>query len=63
LAGNPVKKLTNTRQRTRMAHKHVRAFNLSRCPQCQSVKLPHRACPNCGYYRGREVVSKEEPAT
>lgn len=24
------------------------------CPQCQKPKLPHRVCPNCGYYDGRD---------
>ena len=26
------------------------------CPQCKSPKLPHRACSNCGTYKGREVI-------
>ena len=26
------------------------------CPRCRSAKLPHAACPQCGYYRGRQVV-------
>ncbi len=26
------------------------------CPQCGEVKLPHRVCPNCGFYRDREVI-------
>ena len=28
----------------------------SYCPQCKSPKLPHRACPKCGTYKGREIV-------
>jgi len=26
------------------------------CPQCHEAKLPHRVCPNCGYYDGKDVV-------
>ena len=29
------------------------------CPQCGEVKLPHRVCGNCGYYRNREVLEVE----
>ena len=29
------------------------------CPQCGEVKLPHRVCPNCGYYKNREVLETE----
>ena len=21
------------------------------CPKCHAVKLPHRACPKCGFYK------------
>ena len=26
------------------------------CPNCGDVMLPHRACPACGYYKGRQVT-------
>lgn len=29
------------------------------CPRCGEVKLPHRVCPNCGYYKDREVIETE----
>ncbi|MDO4552805.1 MAG: 50S ribosomal protein L32 [Bacillota bacterium] len=32
---------------------------LSVCPQCHEPKLPHRVCPNCNYYNGKEVVASE----
>ena len=30
------------------------------CPQCHSQRRPHRVCPTCGYYDGREVVHVHE---
>jgi large subunit ribosomal protein L32 len=26
------------------------------CPKCEQQRLPHTACPTCGYYHGRVVV-------
>jgi large subunit ribosomal protein L32 len=26
------------------------------CPKCKTPKLPHRVCPSCGVYNGRQVV-------
>jgi large subunit ribosomal protein L32 len=31
------------------------------CPHCHAPKLPHRVCPSCGYYNGREVVAPPAP--
>ena len=56
----PVKKLTKSRQGKRLAHYKLRPLYLSRCPFCGSAKLPHRACPSCGYYKGRQVVGSKE---
>lgn len=33
---------------------------LSRCTNCGELKAPHRVCGNCGYYKGREVISHAE---
>ena len=30
--------------------------SFSKCTQCGELKVPHRVCPNCGYYKGKEVV-------
>ena len=30
------------------------------CERCNEPVLPHRVCPNCGFYQRREVVHMEE---
>ncbi len=30
--------------------------NLVACPQCHELRLPHRVCLKCGYYKGKEVT-------
>jgi len=30
------------------------------CSNCGDMRLPHTVCPNCGHYKGREVISVEE---
>ena len=32
----------------------------TRCPECGEATLPHHACPNCGYYKGRKVIETDE---
>ena len=32
---------------------------LSRCGKCGGLKLVHRVCKACGYYKDREVIKKE----
>ena len=32
---------------------------LSKCTQCGELIMPHRVCPVCGYYKGKEVVKVE----
>lgn len=55
----PKKKLTKARQGGRSAHFALKAPSLSRCPECNSPRRPHRACPVCGSYRGRKVLDIE----
>jgi len=30
---------------------------LNSCPQCAVPYVPHRVCPACGYYKGRQVIT------
>ena len=31
-------------------------MQLSDCPRCTNLVPQHTACPNCGTYKGREVI-------
>lgn len=30
--------------------------NLTDCSNCKEKRMTHHACPNCGHYRGRQVI-------
>ncbi|NLW56693.1 MAG: 50S ribosomal protein L32 [Firmicutes bacterium] len=56
---NPKGRSSRTQKRLRRTHWKLKTSTVSRCGQCQAPKLAHRACPSCGYYRGRQVVAVE----
>ena len=56
----PKRKLSKGRRDRRRAHDHLTALNLTQCPNCGEMRLPHTVCPNSGHYQGREVVVVEE---
>lgn len=57
----PKRKYAKARQGKRRAHLGLKPPVLIECPQCHSPKLPHRACPTCGSYAGREVIEIKSP--
>jgi large subunit ribosomal protein L32 len=52
----PKRKTSKARKRKRRTHWKLTVPNLVECPQCHELKLPHRVCPACGYYKGEKVV-------
>ncbi len=58
---NPKRRHSKARTATRRAQYKVRSLPVTQeCPNCSSDKILHRACPNCGHYRGRAVVERTE---
>jgi large subunit ribosomal protein L32 len=53
---NPKRRHSKARKNKRRAHDHLTAPTLMECKNCHEMKLPHRVCPHCGYYKGREVI-------
>ena len=43
----------------RSANDRIATAARSVCPKCGEVKLPHRVCPSCGFYKEREVIETE----
>lgn len=43
-------------RRKRAAWARLDSPSRMECPQCHEPKLPHRVCPECGYYKNREVI-------
>jgi large subunit ribosomal protein L32 len=52
----PKRKISKGRRNRRRAHDFLTPRNLTRCTNCDAMRLPHTVCPECGYYRGREVI-------
>ena len=53
---NPKRRHSSTRRDKRRSHDFMVAPQLSNCSHCGSAGLPHRICPECGYYRGKQAV-------
>ena len=58
----PVKKVCRSRIRSRRSHSRLKATHYSICKKCESPKLPHAACDNCGYLNPKITlnIAREE---
>jgi large subunit ribosomal protein L32 len=57
----PKKRTSRARRDKRRAQHGISPPRLNECPRCHSPRLPHRVCPECGTYAGREVIKPEIP--
>ncbi|MFP4616802.1 MAG: 50S ribosomal protein L32 [Candidatus Paceibacterota bacterium] len=49
-------RINRSQTRSRRSDKGHKKQTLIMCPECGSRKLPHRACENCGMYKGKMVI-------
>lgn len=56
----PKKRKSASRRDMRRANWKLEAPTMVECPHCHALTLPHRVCPSCGYYDGKEVVKVAE---
>jgi large subunit ribosomal protein L32 len=55
----PSKSRTHRRRKANMV---LKAPRLVECGNCGNLKLTHRVCPKCGFYRGAQVFEPEAMA-
>lgn len=56
----PRRKTSRARRDKRRTHWKVSLAGLTTCSNCSEPKLPHRVCPHCGYYKGKQVTIPKE---
>ncbi|MBZ9573016.1 50S ribosomal protein L32 [Patescibacteria group bacterium] len=54
--GVPKQRHTKSRRNKRRMHIFLKTPSLVTCPKCGKPMRPHTVCPNCGYYKGAEVI-------
>lgn len=58
---NPKQRHTKQRRDRAREQFKMTPTDVKTCPKCSAPVLPHRACPKCGNYRGREIVKQTVP--
>jgi large subunit ribosomal protein L32 len=53
---NPKRRHSKARRDRRRTHDALDAMSSTNCANCGVPKLPHRVCPSCGHYRGKQAV-------
>lgn len=52
----PKKKMSKSRRdMRRSSNSKIQVRNLAKCSRCGSPRLPHRACPKCGFYKNMVI--------
>ena len=52
----PSRKVSRSKRDHRRGHIKIKEPALSECTNCGALIRPHRVCPECGFYKGVEVL-------
>ncbi len=56
----PKKKKSRSKRDSRRAHHDILTVKpAGTCSRCGEPRMPHRACPKCGFYRDRIAIAPE----
>jgi len=53
----PKQKQSKGRTKRRRAHQALVGIKTVRCSHCGQEMQQHRVCPNCGYYKEKEIIN------
>jgi large subunit ribosomal protein L32 len=56
MGGVPMRHHTSSKVGRRRSHLALKKSNLIACPKCNAANKPHQYCPNCGHYKGRQII-------
>lgn len=59
MSHEPKRRHSRQRQGERRASISLSIPNAIVCSNCNTMTTPHAVCKNCGYYRGKEYISKQ----
>ncbi len=56
----PFRRVSKSKKHMRRSHQALSVPGMITCPNCGELALSHRVCPNCGFYKGKQVVAIKE---
>jgi large subunit ribosomal protein L32 len=54
----PQRRTSKTRRDKRRTHFKLAVPGMVKCEQCGELKLAHRVCKVCGYYKTKEIIKQ-----
>ena len=56
----PKRKTSKMKKRQRKAANRYEGVQITECTACGAPAAPHRVCPACGMYKGKQVLTVTE---